>query len=91
MLDLRPYVAVAWLAPGGPPRLSPALEPGQRRRRRRLDSVRRNSAVQSGKPTPGGLSVSGQALRFVESELPWEGVELLTAGAGSVRLEFARP
>ena len=43
-------VAVARLAPGGLPRLSPAQEPGQRRRRRRLDSY--TAGFGSG-PDPG--------------------------------------
>ena len=60
-------------------------------KRRRGDLVRRNSAVHNGKGTAAVLSLAGQALGFVESELPGEGVELLTTGTRGVRLELARP
>ena len=49
-LDLEDLSSVARRAPGGPrERLSPALTPGQRRRRRRLDlkngAIRQRSVV----------------------------------------------
>jgi hypothetical protein len=47
-LDLRALQVWPGCAGRASPRLSPAREPGQRRRRRRLDLVRLNSAVQRG-------------------------------------------
>jgi len=68
---------VARRAPRVPSRLSAALTPGQRRRRRRLDPVRLNSAVSPHAP----YAARGNAARAAEQRLgvrrsapdPWGG------------------
>jgi hypothetical protein len=79
--DLRLLRVWPGVRRAGLPRLSPAQEPGQRRRRRRLDQVRHDSATdrtaaQAGKRASGlccpGRCLTSQSHHMAYSYLRWE-------------------
>src|SRR5579859_8230260 len=65
---------VARRAPGGPPkRLSPALTPGQRRRRRRLEYARHGRSLGGESPLEEEVVLTPSRRQLRRREAGWEG------------------